>query len=49
MTSPLSHPVAGGGRTRKSLKNPVPRTPAMAAGVEDHISSVREIEGLPDS
>ena len=49
MTSLLSHPVAGGTRPRKSLKNPYPRTPAMAAGVEDHIWSVREIAGLPDS
>jgi len=49
MTSPLSHPVAGGARPRKSLKNSYPRTPATAAGVEDHIWSVREMEGLPDA
>jgi hypothetical protein len=35
-------------RPHKSLKNPYPRTPAMAAGVEDHIWSLREIEALLD-
>lgn len=31
-----------------SLKNPYPRTPAMAAGVADHIWTLREIAGLLD-
>jgi hypothetical protein len=35
-------------RTHKSLKNPYPRTPAMAAGVSDHIWTLTEIAGLLD-
>jgi IS1 family transposase len=35
-------------RPHKSLKNPYPRTPAMAAGVDDHIWSLREIAALLD-
>jgi hypothetical protein len=35
-------------RPHKSLKNPYPRTPAMAAGVADHIWSLREIAALLD-
>ncbi len=33
-------------RPHKSLKNPYPRTPAMAAGISDHIWSLGEIAGL---
>jgi IS1 family transposase len=33
-------------RAHKSLANPYPRTPAMAAGVTDHVWSVEEIVGL---
>ena len=33
-------------RPHKSLANPYPRTPAMAAGVADHVWSVEEIVGL---
>jgi hypothetical protein len=33
-------------RPHKSLANPYPRTPAMAAGVTDHLWSVEEIVGL---
>jgi IS1 family transposase len=33
-------------RPHKSLANPYPRTPAMAAGVTDHVWSVEEIVGL---
>lgn len=33
-------------RAHKSLANPYPRSPAMAAGVSDHIWSVEEILGL---
>jgi IS1 family transposase len=36
-------------RPHKSLASPYPRTPAMAAGVADHIWSLREIAGLLDS
>jgi hypothetical protein len=35
-------------RPHKSLKNPYPRTPAMAAGVADHIWTLKEIAGLLD-
>jgi IS1 family transposase len=35
-------------RPHKSLKNPYPRTPAMAAGVADHVWSLREIAELLD-
>jgi hypothetical protein len=35
-------------RPHKSLKTPYPRTPAMAAGVADHIWTLREIAGLLD-
>jgi len=36
------------GRPHKSLANPYPRTPAMAAGVADHIWTCDEIAGLID-
>ncbi len=36
-------------RPHTSLKNPYPRTPAMAAGVSDHIWSVEEMLGLLDN
>jgi hypothetical protein len=35
-------------RPHQSLKNPYPRTSAMAAGVSDHIWTVSEIVGLLD-
>lgn len=34
------------GRPHKTLANPYPRTPAMAAGVADHIWTLAEIVGL---
>jgi IS1 family transposase len=37
------------GRPHTSLKNPYPRTPAMAAGVADHVWTLQEIAGLLDS
>jgi hypothetical protein len=36
-------------RAHKSLANPYPRTPAMAAGIADHIWTLEEIAGLLDS
>jgi hypothetical protein len=30
----------------ESLKNPYPRTPAMAAGISDHVWKVEEIVAL---
>lgn len=33
-------------RVHKSLKNPYPRTPAMAAGVADHVWTLEEIAGV---
>jgi IS1 family transposase len=36
------------GRAHKSLANPYPRTPAMAAGIADHIWTCEEIAGLLD-
>lgn len=36
------------GRPHKSLANPYPRTPAMAAGLADHIWTCEEIAGLFD-
>jgi len=36
-------------RTHKSLANPYPRTPAIAAGIENHIWSIEEIVNLIDS
>ena len=35
-------------RPHKSLANPYPRTPAMAAGVADHVWTMEEIAGLLD-
>ncbi len=35
-------------RPHKSLKNPYPRTPAMAAGVADHVWTLQEIAALLD-
>ena len=34
------------GRPHKSLATPYPRTPAMAAGVADHVWTCEEIAGL---
>jgi hypothetical protein len=34
------------GRPHKSLANPYPRTPAMAAGLADHIWTCEEIAAL---
>jgi hypothetical protein len=36
------------GRPHKSLADPYPRTPAMAAGVADHIWTCEEIAALLD-
>jgi IS1 family transposase len=36
------------GRAHKSLATPYPRTPAMAAGVSDHVWTCEEIAGLLD-
>jgi hypothetical protein len=36
------------GRPHKSLANPYPRTPAMAAGVTDHLWTAEEIAALLD-
>jgi IS1 family transposase len=36
------------GRTHKSLANPYPRTPAMVAGIADHVWTCEEIAGLLD-
>ena len=36
------------GRPHKSLSNPYPRTPAMAAGIADHIWTCEEIAALLD-
>lgn len=33
-------------RPHKSLANPYPRTPAMAAGISDHIWTIKEIVQL---
>ena len=35
-------------RLHQSLKNPYTRTPAMAAGISDHIWKVEEIVALLD-
>ena len=35
-------------RPHKTLANPYPRTPAMAAGIADHVWSLREIAALLD-
>jgi hypothetical protein len=35
-------------RPHGSLKNPYPRTPAMAAGVSNHVWKIEEIVGLLD-
>jgi hypothetical protein len=35
-------------RPHQTLKNPYPRTPAMAAGVADHVWSIAEIVALLD-
>jgi hypothetical protein len=35
-------------RPHKTLANPYPRTPAMAAGIADHIWTLREIAELVD-
>ena len=37
-----------GARPQKSLKNPLPANPAMAAVVADHVRSMEEIAGLLD-
>src|SRR5271166_1317117 len=36
------------GRPHKSLANPYPRTPAMAAGIADHVWTTKEIAALLD-
>jgi hypothetical protein len=36
-------------RPHKTLANPYPRTPAMAAGVTDHVYSLRDIASLLDA
>jgi hypothetical protein len=36
------------GRAHKSLENSYPRTPAMAAGIEDHVWTCEEIAALLD-
>lgn len=36
------------GRVHRSLANPYPRTPAMAAGVADHIWTCEDIAALLD-
>ena len=35
-------------RPHKTLANPYPRTPAMAAGVSDHVWTIEEIVRLAD-
>ncbi len=35
-------------RVHKTLSKPYPRTPAMAAGVADHVWTLEEIAGLLD-
>ncbi len=35
-------------RPHKTLSNPYPRTPAMAAGISNHIWSIEEIVSLVD-
>jgi len=35
-------------RPHKSLANPYPRTPAMAAGIADHVWTLEEIAALLD-
>jgi hypothetical protein len=35
-------------RPHKTLKNPYPRTPAMAAGVADHAWTLLEVAALLD-
>lgn len=35
-------------RTHKNLANPYPRTPAMAAGVADHVWTSEEMAAVPD-
>jgi hypothetical protein len=44
----LHFPFYNFARPHKSLKNPYPRTPAMAAGVADHVWSLTEIARLLD-
>lgn len=44
----LHYMVYNFARPHMSLKNPYPRTPAMAAGVADHIWTLQEIAGLLD-
>jgi hypothetical protein len=36
------------GRTQKILANPYPRTPAMAAGIADHMWTCEEIAAVLD-
>jgi hypothetical protein len=35
-------------RPHKTLADPYPRTPAMAAGISDHVWTMQEIAGLLD-
>ena len=45
----LHYMVYNFARPHTSLKNPYPRTPAMAAGVADHAWTLREVAALLDS
>jgi hypothetical protein len=36
-------------RPHQSLRNPYPRTPAMAAGISDHVWKIEEIVALLDA
>jgi IS1 family transposase len=44
----LHYMVYNFARPHMSLKNPYPRTPAMAAGVAEHVWTLKEIAGLLD-
>jgi IS1 family transposase len=44
----LHYMVYNFARPHMSLKNPYPRTPAMAAGVADHVWTLTEVAGLLD-
>jgi len=52
----LNHPRGGAGgdghynlvRPHKTLADPYPRTPAMAAGIADHVWTMQEIAALLD-
>lgn len=44
----LRHMAYNFARPHASLKNPYPRTPAMAAGVADHVWTLQEVAALLD-